>query len=59
MLARVVRETCQTKYELNSHISETQFFDVITFIFRVQIKAALDQHNSFQQTKEIKEFPEL
>lgn len=46
-------------FELNSHISDTQFFDVTIFIFSVQIKAAHVQDNSFQQTKEIKEFPEL
>lgn len=28
-------------------------------IFRVQIKAALGQHNSLKQTKEIEEFPDL
>lgn len=47
------------EHVLDSHISESRFFDVTLFIFRMQIKAALGQHNSFQQTKEIKEFPEL
>lgn len=50
-----VWESWQIKYELNCHISETQSLMWLIFIVRVQIKAALGQHNSFQQTEEFKE----
>lgn len=35
------------------------FFDVTIFTIILHIKAVLDPHNNFQQTEEIKAFPEL
>lgn len=53
----LIKMTEQTAAK-HSHFSNL-FLDVTLFIIRLHKKAVLGQHNSFQQTEEIKEFPEL